>query len=180
MLATGPWTPGLVGGAFAGLRVLRQVQYWFELADPALWRGAPTFLWFHGDGPADVFYGFPPDGGASVKVATEQYETACDPDACDRTVSAAEAAAMFAAHVRGRLNGVGPRLTQAMACLYTFNGRPGREGRFVIGPHPEVSGVTVVSACSGHGFKHSAGLGEAVAAQVLGQTPFCDLSAFAP
>ena len=49
----------------------------------------------------------------------------------------------------------------------------------MIGPHPEVPGVTVVSACSGHGFKHSAGLGEAVAAQVLGETPFCDLGAFA-
>ena len=168
-----------MGGAFGDLQVLRQVQYWFELTDPGLWRTAPTFLWFHGDGPADVFYGFPSDDGASVKVATEQYETSCDPDACDRTVSAEEAAAMFEAHVRGRLNGVGPALKSAAACLYTFNGRPGREGRFMIGPHPAVPGVTVVSACSGHGFKHSAGLGEAVAAQVLGETPFCDLGAFA-
>ena len=179
VLATGAWTPGLVGGAFGDLQVLRQVQYWFELTDPGLWRAAPTFLWFHGDGPADVFYGFPSDDGASVKVATEQYETACDPDACDRTASAEEAAAMFEAHVRGRLNGVGPALKSAAACLYTFNGRPGREGRFMIGPHPAVPGVTVVSACSGHGFKHSAGLGVAVAAQVLGETPFCDLGAFA-
>jgi sarcosine oxidase len=180
VLATGAWTPGLAGGAFGALRVLRQVQYWFELTDPGLWRGGPTFLWFHGDGPADVFYGFPPDDGASVKVATEQYEADGDPDLCDRTVSPDEAAAMFEAHVRGRLNGVGPALKQASACLYTFNAAPGREGRFLIGPHPKVPGVTVVSACSGHGFKHSAGLGEAVAQQLLGQTPFCDLSAFAP
>lgn len=177
VLATGAWTPGLVGGAFGELRVLRQVQYWFELTDAGLWRGAPTFLWFHGDGPADVFYGFPPDGGG-VKVATEQYETACDPDLCDREVSAGEAAAMFEAHVRGRLNGVGPALQAAAACLYTYNGAPGREGRFMIGPHPGVPGVTVVSACSGHGFKHAAGLGEAIAAQVLGETPFCDLGPF--
>ena len=54
----------------------------------------------------------------------------------------------------------------------------GREGRFLVGPHPRVPGVTVVSACSGHGFKHSAGLGEAIAAEVLGETPFCDLGPF--
>ena len=181
ILATGPWTPDLVGGAFGrDLRVLRQTQYWFRLTDASLWRGAPTFLWFHGDGPADVFYGFPPDSGATaIKVASEQYEAACDPDRCDRQVSAEEAAAMFETHVRGRLNGVAPVLEQAMACLYTFNGTPGREGRFMIGPHPTVAGVTVVSACSGHGFKHAAGLGDALAAQVLGETPFCDLSAFA-
>jgi sarcosine oxidase len=29
--------------------------------------------------------------------------------------------------------------------------------------------VLIVSACSGHGFKHSAGLGEAIAEQVLGR-----------
>lgn len=180
VLAIGAWTPDFVGGVFRrDLTVLRQVQYWFELTDPGLWRAAPTFLWFHGDGPADLFYGFPSDDGVSLKVATEQYQTPCDPDDCDRTVSPDEAAALFETHVRGRLNGVGPALKSAAACLYTFNGRPGREGRFMIGPHPAVPGVTVVSACSGHGFKHAAGLGEAVAAQVLGETPFCDLSAFA-
>ncbi|WP_018465230.1 hypothetical protein [Calidithermus timidus] len=29
--------------------------------------------------------------------------------------------------------------------------------------HPELPGVFVASPCSGHGFKHSAGIGEAIA-----------------
>jgi sarcosine oxidase len=38
--------------------------------------------------------------------------------------------------------------------------------------------VTFVSACSGHGFKHSAALGEALAAQALGRVPPVSLDAF--
>lgn len=42
-----------------------------------------------------------------------------------------------------------------------------------------MSRVTVVSACSGHGFKHSAGLGAALAARLAGDAdPIADLSPF--
>ncbi|WP_293902925.1 N-methyl-L-tryptophan oxidase [Phenylobacterium sp.] len=184
VLAMGAWLPAFVGGAFREkLQVLRQVQYWFRLDDPARWAGprAPAFLWFHGDADADVFYGFPPiDGAASVKVATEQYVTTCDPDSCERRVSEAEAAAMFETHVRGQLQGVSRELVAATTCFYTFNTEGPAKGRFMIGPHPTTPGVTVVSACSGHGFKHSAGLGEAVVQQLLGEPSAFDLTLFAP
>jgi sarcosine oxidase len=39
--------------------------------------------------------------------------------------------------------------------------------------------VTIVSACSGHGFKHSAGLGDAIAARLLGVGEHPSLAAFA-
>jgi sarcosine oxidase len=35
-----------------------------------------------------------------------------------------------------------------------------------------------VSPCSGHGFKHSAAIGEAVAAQIAGEVPLIDLTPF--
>jgi len=38
--------------------------------------------------------------------------------------------------------------------------------------------VFVVSACSGHGFKHSPAIGEAVAQRLTGHAPEVDLSAF--
>jgi sarcosine oxidase len=44
-------------------------------------------------------------------------------------------------------------------CLYTVTPDSG----FIIDRHPRMERVTVISACSGHGFKHSAGIGEAVA-----------------
>ena len=40
------------------------------------------------------------------------------------------------------------------------------EGRFIVDAHPAMDRVTVISACSGHGFKHSAAIGEAVAEQI--------------
>jgi sarcosine oxidase len=190
VVAMGAWLPGFVGAPFdREVEVLRQVQHWF-VADPhGPWAGGggPAFLWFHGPGADDVFYGFgtTPGGRAGVKVATEQYALSGAPEDADWTVSPEESRAMFETHVRGRLVGVTEERADAAACLYTWNGRAdatGHKGRFLIGPHREVPGVTVVSACSGHGFKHSAGLGDAIVRQLLGEAPLpgCDLAVFLP
>ena len=53
------------------------------------------------------------------------------------------------------------------------------DSRFVIDHHPDSDRVTLVSACSGHGFKHSAAIGEAVAECVLEGRSALDLSPFA-
>ena len=87
----------------------RQVLHWFEVEDPAAYAPGrfPVFIWIHGAGEHDYFYGFPAlPGAATVKLATEQYAGAVNPDAVDRTVHPAEAAAMFADHIAGRLRGV--------------------------------------------------------------------------
>ncbi len=182
VVTLGAWIPDLIGEPFArDMAVLRQTLHWFAPDQPALWADAPVFLWFHGEGDADVFYGFPQtEGGvAGVKVATEQYALETPPGAMDETVTAAESAAMFADHVAGRLRGVSPERVAAKACLYTFNRRAGEVGRFVIGPARQAPRALVVSACSGHGFKHSAGLGEALVQQLVGE-PGIDLATFAP
>jgi len=182
VLAAGAWTPGLAGGAFAhALVVHRQMLFWFATGPGSLWdeRPPPAFLWFHGDGAEDVFYGFPKVAGGrpGVKVATEQYVTACDPDEAAPQVTPAEAAEMHRRHIAGRLRGVTSRLVDGLTCLYAYNAAD--PGRFMIGPHPQIEGVTVISACSGHGFKHSAAIGESVAQSIVGETPTCSLEAFA-
>ena len=48
----------------------------------------------------------------------------------------------------------------------------------MIDRHPEHDNVLIVSACSGHGFKHSPAIGEAVAQWLTGRAPDIDLSAF--
>lgn len=178
VLCTGAWLPGQAGAAFPKrLRVLRQVLHWFEPEVPA-WFDAgvfPAFLWLHGPDPSDAFYGFPRvDGRPGVKLATEQFVHESDPDAVDRQVDAADARALHQRHLAGRLRGLTPRVQQSATCLYTMAG----DGNFVIAPHPEVEHATLVSACSGHGFKHSAALGEALAQELAGETAFCDLAAF--
>jgi sarcosine oxidase len=57
------------------------------------------------------------------------------------------------------LAGVTSRVAQSVACLYTVTPDRG----FIIDWHPRQDRVLAVSACSGHGFKHSAGIGNLAA-----------------
>ena len=50
---------------------------------------------------------------------------------------------------------------------------------FVIDCHPESERVVIASPCSGHGFKHSAAVGETLAQLALDGASDIDISAFA-
>ncbi len=62
-------------------------------------------------------------------------------------------------HALGSSHGKTRITRAAVGCLYTVTPDSG----FVIARHPGEDRIIVVSACSGHGFKHSAGIGEAIA-----------------
>lgn len=179
VLAAGAWMPGLARESLASLRLYRQVLFWFEATRPETYRPerCPVFIWMHGALSEDYFYGFPSlDGGTSVKVASERYSAAlARPDLVDRTVTEKEAAAMFSDHVSGRLTGVGSNCLRKSTCLYTVT--PDRD--FVIDAHPDSDRITLVSACSGHGFKHSAGIGERVAERLTGNDGAAGVATFA-
>lgn len=173
----GSWTAPLLGTPFDRLlTVSRQVLHWYELDDLAAYGPhAPAFIWMHGSTDVDYFYGFPPlPGDRRVKVATEQHETRTTADMIDREVDPVESDAMYRKHVQGRLAGAKPRVAQAAACLYTVTPDQG----FIIDRHPHHDRVFVISACSGHGFKHSAGIGNAVAERLTGGRNQIDLTAF--
>lgn len=182
VLSVGPWLPGFLDDTSlrAHFAIHRQVLHWFSLdaggaglLDPAR---CPVYMWSFGGAAGDFFYGFPAIDGAAggVKVATETCGEATTPDDVDREVPDDEASAMFEHCVQGRLRSVtGARLRSAV-CLYTVTPDHG----FVVDAHPNIPGVTIVSPCSGHGFKHSAALGEALAQRLAGERPRIDLDAF--
>ncbi|KPU89958.1 methyltryptophan oxidase [Variovorax paradoxus] len=185
VVAAGAWLPEFLGRQARAdwqrdFSVHRQVMHWFDTgaaaADFAPGR-FPVFIWMFGDGPEDYMYGFPSSDPAqpALKVATEQYVEATTPDAIDRSVRPEESAAMFRERVAGRFPQIEGRALKARACMYTVT--PDR--RFVIDALDGLPGVLLVSACSGHGFKHSAGLGDAIADHVLGRASTLDLSPFA-
>ncbi|CAN7408969.1 N-methyl-L-tryptophan oxidase [Acidovorax sp. LjRoot118] len=184
VLAAGPWLPGLLGQelqhAWAPqLSVYRQVMFWFDVgaATPSFEPGAfPVFIWTFRDGPDDSIYGFPvADAGVpAFKVATAQYLATTTPDTVDRAVADAEKDGMLQRHVLPRFHAPAARCTDARACLYTVTPDHG----FVVDRLPGWPGVHVASACSGHGFKHSAAVGEALAQQVLGEAGGVDLRPF--
>jgi sarcosine oxidase len=158
------------------LTVNRQVLHWYELDDLAAYGpGAPAFIWMHGATDVDYLYGFPPlPDDRRLKVATEQYETSTTADTVDRTVDPIESDKMYREHVKGRLAGATPRVAYAAACLYTVTPDRG----FVIDRHPDQDRVFVVSACSGHGFKHSAGIGNVVAGMITNGRSAINLAPF--
>jgi sarcosine oxidase len=176
IVTAGAWTSMLLGGEFTKLlSVYRQVLYWFAPDEPAAFAPGtfPIFIWIHGAAATDYFYGFPLVSGG-VKLATEQFVETTDPDRVPREVSAAEIADMFATHIRGRLAGISDRCLRAETCLYTVT----PDSRFVIDRHPESERIIVASPCSGHGFKHSAAIGEALAELVLSGRGRLDLTPF--
>lgn len=180
LLTAGPWVTGFLPKEITGhFAVMRQVLYWFEIpGEAAPFESArfPIFIWAL-PGREKGLYGFPaidgPRGG--LKIATEQYEATTTPEAAEREVSAREQEEMYKSYVAPFIAGVGSCCVRAVTCLYTVT----PDGGFVIDRHPSSERVTIVSPCSGHGFKHSAAIGEALAERIVEGKSKIDLSSFA-
>ena len=182
ILCAGPWLPGLFPEGRDLFAVHRQVQFWFPIRHGyEQLRNMPVFVWdFGGERGGfvhfDGFYGFPavdgPAGG--VKVATESYEATTEPDGRQHPPTPAETGSMYRHCIEDRLPWLGPDPVRTLSCLYTCT----RGSRFVVDRHPEHEAILIVSPCSGHGFKHSPAVGEAVAQWVTEGKPGLDLGPF--
>ena len=173
ILAVGAWMPELLGTSFAAFfRITRQVLNWFAVAEnPELFapERCPVFIWQLPEGER-MLYGFPaldgPFGG--VKVASEQDRVATTADSVRRDVEKAESEDFYRDYVVPNLRYLSARCLKARSCLYTQTTDFG----FIVDAHPSSPQVLIVSACSGHGFKHSAALGEALCQWgMLGRLP---------
>lgn len=178
VLAAGPWSPGLAPPSIAErLTVTRQVVYWFEAEDPAAW-SVERFPFVMSIGTTiDEYFGIfpsPPGATPGVKMLGEQFTTTTTPDEVDRTVGAAEIAAFHERVIAPNLVGITDRCVRAEVCLYTNT----PDDDFLIEADPRSNRITVMSPCSGHGFKHSTALGEAVAEYVATGSSLLDLSPF--
>ena len=180
VLTAGPWLPELLEPRYARLfRVTRQVLYWYAPrgpVEPFLPDRFPVFIWEPAGLPEPI-YGFPaidgPAGG--VKVASGEYGEPTTPREARRQVSETEISAMYERLVAPCLPGLSPRCVKAATCLYTVTA----DGGFVIDRHPELPQLVLVSPCSGHGFKHSAAIGETVAEWIVEGKSRFDLRPFA-
>ena len=175
VVSAGNWAGGLLGAPFDRLlSVYRQQLFWFATEPDAQLVGAsPTFILTHG--PDQTNYGFPAlPGEGSLKVATAQYHTASTPETLDRSVSPAQAREMYEQQVQRRIAGLTAEVVKSAVCAYTVT----PDHHFIIDTHPTLQHTLVVSPCSGHGFKHSAALGEAFAQWCRRGESELDLSSF--
>jgi sarcosine oxidase len=177
IISAGPWIGSLLEASYARyFTVYRQVLYWFGLngpVEPFLPGRFPIFIWAR---PRDMIYGFPaidgPAGG--IKVATEDYTKATSPDMVERAVTAQEKREMYTRHLVGSLPALSETCIKAVSCLYTTTPEAG----FVLDTHPQHPQVIIASPCSGHGFKHSAAIGEVLAELVIEGKSQIDISSF--
>jgi len=178
ILTVGSWVQDILPAVYKDeIKIYRQVMYWFEIPDDTRnYRvgNFPVFNWEFNTTHEDFMYGFPSIDGRSIKIATEQYDVTTNPDTVDRTVSDEEIQTMYKQYVLPHLAGVSPKCVRSEACLYSV----APAWRFLIDFHPENSNVIIASPCSGHGFKHSAAIGEVVADMVKGLPTKVDIQEF--
>ncbi|HQR10770.1 MAG TPA: N-methyl-L-tryptophan oxidase [Casimicrobiaceae bacterium] len=180
VVTAGPWLPEFVGPSIGRhLSIYRQVLCWFDIdgpVEPYLPENFPVFIW-ELQGKRQGIYGFPAINGArgGLKTATEQYDATTTPDAADSEVSATEIQVIHSEYVQPFLRGLRSTCVRAASCLYTVTPDFG----FIIDAMPGAERVLVASPCSGHGFKHSAAIGEALAERVIDGASRLDLGAFA-
>ncbi len=183
LIAAGAWLPGFVPGNIARhFTVTRQVLHWFEIkSNPERFRpeNCPVVIWQlpQQGGVKSSAYSFPLTGDVSegLKVSHEESGGVTDPDRVNRAADAKEIERTYRTYIEPFFPDLGPRCLRVETCMYTRVDR----SRFVIDTVPRSPRVTFVSACSGHGFKHSPAIGEALAEQLTnGRASYVDLEPF--
>jgi sarcosine oxidase len=173
VIAAGAWTSSLLADLALPLVVERNVVHWFTAQRPADCASDRMPIFIHETSPGKAWYGFP-DIGSGVKLALHHQGSATTADAVDRAVASDEIARVQALHERILPGAIGAH-QRSTVCLYTNT----PDEHFIVDRHPAHPQVTVVSACSGHGFKFAPAIGELAADLVMEQSPRFDLAPFA-
>ncbi len=158
VITAGAWTGRVLADAGLPLTVVRKFVGWYEV-EPGAYdvdRGTPTFYIEQPDG---AFYGFPSMDRRTIKFAEHTgHDVVDDPATVDRS-RRTEDVARLEAFRQNVLPRTRPILDRHSVCLYTLT--PDRH--FVVDDHPQDDGVIVAAGFSGHGFKFTSVIGEALA-----------------
>lgn len=181
VITAGAWVTTFLPGKFIRyFKSYRQVQYWFDVGnDFSLFSqgNLPVFIWEFTDnkGLGDYIYGFPLIDGlkAGVKVATEQFLKTSTPDDIQRRVTSKEILHMYKKYIRPYVPIIRNQCIKTSTCLYYQDPTT----RFLIDFHPSYPQMVIASG-SGHGFKHSAAIGEIVSELINHGRSKIDISKF--
>lgn len=109
------------------------------------------------DRPEGLVFGIPDAAGNGLKIGVDA-GAVWDPEEPVAPATPAEVDELRAL-MSDYVPGIDTTVVEAAACLYTMT----EDKRFVLGPLADGPEVIAVSACSGHGFKFGAAVGDAVA-----------------
>ena len=168
IVSVGSWLPDLLPVLRAPLQVERQVMSWWSVHDPDLFSPQRFPVFMHEIAPGRLRYGIPSLDATTVKVGVHHEGEATTADTIDRQVHPRDLAPVQR-YLRAYLPDVEPVVARARVCMYTNT----PDHHFLIGTPPGLAGVTVLSVCSGHGFKYAPVVGDAAADLALeGRTSY--------
>ena len=160
VFAGGAWTGQLVRDLGINLVVTRQVLGWFWPRNPEAFQLGTFPCWFIDTEQGYGHYGFPmmPDV-PGLKLALHKPGAATNPNDIDRQTTAEDEETIRAV-LREHLPSADGALLSMHTCLYTNS----PDSHFVVGGLPgHEDRVTIACGFSGHGFKASSAIGEALA-----------------
>jgi sarcosine oxidase len=159
VVCAGPWLPDLISIPGCDFEIERQVLTWFKSwnAESFAPNRFPAFVRELADGT--IGFGIPDMGDGLIKVGIHHGDgEIVHPDSMDRSVQPRdyETTESFAADY---IDGLLPSVAKATVCLYTNS----PDSHFIVGQAPGIPNLTIVSPCSGHGFKFAPLIGEIAA-----------------
>lgn len=158
IVTAGAWAGQLLADLNIALVVRRKPLYWWRPQDETYLasRGCPGYLY---EVPEGCFYGFPQIDASGVKVAEHSGGPAVnDPLTVNRELDVADQARV-AGFVRQWMPRLSTECLGHTVCLYTMS----PDQHFIVDRHPRHPEVALAAGLSGHGFKFTPVLGEALA-----------------
>jgi sarcosine oxidase len=157
IITAGPWASRILSDLSLPLEVVRKPQFWFPVRSPAyaVESGCPGFYF---EMPFGHFYGSPSLDQLTLKAAEHSGgEPVSDPQQVDRSIGPADLESL-ARFLRECLPDVLPTPIHHSVCMYTLT--PDRH--FIVDRHPDHANVAFGAGFSGHGFKFTPVIGEAL------------------
>ena len=161
VITAGSWTNEVLAGLSLPLTVWRVYNAFFEPSGSDFEVGRCPFYLL--EVPEGTYYGLPNLPGQGLKAGRHDNGEVSTPATARRTVDAAEVEGLRSV-LEHYMPGAASDLKATSTCIYTMT--PDED--FIIDRHPQYPQVVYASACSGHGFKFSAAIGEVLAAMAQG------------
>ena len=159
VICSGVWSEQLIGNLGVDLPVTRQIALWVKPKQDDLFAIGTMPIWAINREAGGMYYGFPVlSDKPGFKLAIHHIGEPTNPDTIDRVAQPHETE-----ELREMLGRYIPQangdIIEASVCMYSNTA----DAHFVIDHHPLYENVLVACGFSGHGFKFSSVVGEALA-----------------
>ncbi|MUZ65422.1 N-methyl-L-tryptophan oxidase [Agrobacterium vitis] len=169
VIAAGRWAGEILGPPYDRLlKVTEQRAFSFRPEAAARYQAGnfPALMWFRSGAGNRCITTFPQSQDGAVSFFVEGIDGAAD--------VGETGGHFFEREIRPFFNGINPQIVGSNLCYYTLT----PDGGFIIDRRPGNDRLLVISACSGHGFKHSLAVGELAAQMLLEEGTTCDAASF--